>query len=82
MIGRDPQATHDAILGAVKNLREFVGDGAMNQLRGLLVAIDDSYKQTLADVSVADLPRIQGALKQNRVLHDALFGPEGTVPRL
>jgi hypothetical protein len=82
MIGRDDQDIAREIEQRVKTLRELAGGEAMSQLRGLLLVIDASYKQTLAGVSASELALMQGALRQNDALHEAIFGREGSVPRL
>ena len=63
-------------------LRDLRETDSMNHVRGLLDLLDRSYKEQLADVAAADLARVQGALKQVTSLRDAIFGPNGMVPRL
>ena len=63
-------------------LRDLRETDSMNHVRGLLDLLDRSYKEQLADVAAADLARVQGALKQVTSLRDAIFGPNGLVPRL
>lgn len=82
MIGRDDSAIQADMQKHIEILRDMSAGEAMVHLRGLLVCIDEGYKRALADVSASDLPRMQGALHQNQVLHEAIFGMSGTVPRL
>ena len=63
-------------------LRQYAETDSMVHVRGLLDLLDRSYKEQLADVTAADLAKIQGALKQVTSLRDAVFGPEGLMPRL
>lgn len=63
-------------------LRQYAETDSMVHVRGLLDLLDASYKEQLADVSAADLAKVQGALKQVKSLRDAIFGPEGLIPRL
>ena len=63
-------------------LREYHETDAMVHVHGLLELLERSYKDELADVVAADLPRVQGALKQVTSLRGALFGSPGLIPRL
>jgi hypothetical protein len=63
-------------------LRQYAETDSMVHVRGLLDLLDRSYKEQLADVAAADLAKTQGALKQVTSLRDAVFGPDGLIPRL
>lgn len=63
-------------------LREYQGSEQMLQLRGLLVLIEDAYKEQLADVAAGDLLKVQGALKQTRALRESIFGSGAWSPLL
>jgi hypothetical protein len=49
---------------------------------GLLELIELSYKERLVDVTAEDLAKTQGALKQVKLLHQAISGAQGVVPLL
>jgi hypothetical protein len=72
----------ERIRAKTKLLRDLRETTAMHHVRGLLDDLDSSYKEQLADVAAADLAKVQGALKQVTSLRDAIFGPDGLVPRL
>lgn len=73
---------HRQIIAKVGELRQYAPSDAMVHVRGLLDLLEASYKEQLADVAAADLAKVQGALKQVMCLRDAIFGVEGSVPRL
>ena len=72
----------EQIRSLTKVLRAHRETDSMAHVRGLLDLLDRSYKEQLADVAAADLARVQGALKQVTSLRDAIFGPDGLIPRL
>lgn len=74
--------TTELIRAKTAILRQYAETDQMVHVLGLLDLLDASYKEQLADVSAADLAKVQGALKQVNSLRDAIFGPAGLLPRL
>jgi hypothetical protein len=63
-------------------LQSYIGSEAHTHMVGLLNALIESYKLDLIEVDVADLVRVQSALRQVLAINKAVQGVGPAIPRI